>query len=128
MTRVCADLGEMAVAPEIMVLRKAWSESAVPVREAILDRHRFDILDDLADPHGRVHGLAMRLLRLAAGRITHAPFTGDWTDVDARCRGVAPPPCRAHAGACSRRDTRRDGRRSRAACRRARAHARQGRR
>jgi len=48
------------------VLREAWGESAVPVCEAIPDRHHFDILDDLVDPHGRLHGLAMRLLRLAA--------------------------------------------------------------
>jgi arylformamidase len=48
------------------LLRDAWGESAVPVCEAIPERHHFDILDDLVDPHGRLHGLAMRLLGLAA--------------------------------------------------------------
>jgi len=48
------------------VLRDEWGESAVPVCEAIPDRNHFDILDDLVDPHGRLHGLAMRLLTLAA--------------------------------------------------------------
>jgi arylformamidase len=47
-------------------LRAAWGEAAVPVCEAIPERHHFDILDDLVDPHGRLHGLAMRLLGLAA--------------------------------------------------------------
>ena len=49
-----------------LMLQGAWGETAVPVCEAIPGRHHFDILDDLADPHGRLHGLAMRLLGLAA--------------------------------------------------------------
>jgi arylformamidase len=49
-----------------LALREAWGEAAVPVCEAIPERHHFDILDDLVDPHARLHGLAMRLLGLAA--------------------------------------------------------------
>jgi arylformamidase len=47
-------------------LRAAWGEAAVPVCEAIPERNHFDILDDLVDPHARLHGRAMRLLGLAA--------------------------------------------------------------
>ena len=42
------------------LIREAWGEGAVPVCEAIPGVHHFGVLDDLADPHGRLHGLALR--------------------------------------------------------------------
>ncbi len=48
------------------LIRKAWGDNAVPVCEAIPGTHHFDVLDDLTDPHGRLHRLALRLLGLAA--------------------------------------------------------------
>jgi arylformamidase len=48
------------------LIRSAWGEGAVPVCEAIPGANHFDVLDDLIDPHGRLHGLALRLLALAA--------------------------------------------------------------
>jgi arylformamidase len=47
------------------LIRTAWGEAAVPVSEALPGHNHFDILDDLTDPHGRLHGLALRLLRLS---------------------------------------------------------------
>jgi arylformamidase len=47
------------------LIRDAWGEAAVPVCEAIPDAHHFGILDDLIEPHGRLHGLTLRLLGLA---------------------------------------------------------------
>ncbi|MDQ6680365.1 MAG: alpha/beta hydrolase [Pseudomonadota bacterium] len=43
----------------------AWGPAAVPVCETVPDAHHFSVLDDLVDPHGRLHGLALRLLGLA---------------------------------------------------------------
>jgi arylformamidase len=48
------------------LIREAWGEAVVPVCEEVPGAHHFDVLDDLIDPHGRLHGLAMRLLGLAA--------------------------------------------------------------
>ena len=47
------------------LIRRAWGEAAVPVCEAIPGVHHLSVLDDLVDPHGRLHGLALRLLGLA---------------------------------------------------------------
>ena len=48
------------------LIRSAWGDNAVPVCEAIPDANHFNVLDDLIDPHGRLHGLALRLLHLTA--------------------------------------------------------------
>lgn len=45
-------------------LRQAWGRHAVPVCEEIAGCNHFDILHDLADPQGRSHQLARRLLDL----------------------------------------------------------------
>lgn len=46
------------------LLRQAWGARAVPVCEEIAGCNHFDILHDLADPQGRSHQLARRLLEL----------------------------------------------------------------
>ena len=46
-------------------IREAWGENAVPVCESIPGANHYDVLNDLVDPHGRLHGLALRLLGLA---------------------------------------------------------------
>ena len=48
------------------LIRGAWGATAVPVCEAIPAFHHLSVLDDLTDPHGRLHRLALQLLRLAA--------------------------------------------------------------
>ena len=48
------------------LIRDAWGENAVPVCESIPGAHHFDVLDDLIDPHGRLHRLALQLLGLSA--------------------------------------------------------------
>jgi arylformamidase len=45
-------------------LRQAWGARAVPVCEELVGRGHFDILHDLADPQGRTHQLARKLLQL----------------------------------------------------------------
>jgi arylformamidase len=47
------------------LIRKAWGPGVVPVCESIPGTNHFDVLHDLADPHGRLHGLGLRLLGLA---------------------------------------------------------------
>jgi arylformamidase len=47
------------------LIRERWGEGAVPVCETIPGAHHFSVLDDFIDPHGRLHGLALRLLGLA---------------------------------------------------------------
>jgi len=47
------------------LIRERWGESAVPVCETIPGAHHFSVLDEFIDPHGRLHGLALRLLGLA---------------------------------------------------------------
>ena len=47
------------------LIRSAWGEAAVPVCETIPGVHHLSVLDDLVEPHGRLHGLALRLLGLA---------------------------------------------------------------
>lgn len=46
------------------LLARQWGKDSVPVCELIAQRRHFDILDDLADPQGRLHALACRLLGL----------------------------------------------------------------
>jgi arylformamidase len=46
------------------LIRKAWGAGAVPVCETIAGTHHMNVLNDLADPDGRLHGLALRLLGL----------------------------------------------------------------
>ena len=46
------------------LIRDAWGAEAVPVCETIADTNHLDVLHDLADPLGRLHGLALQLLGL----------------------------------------------------------------
>lgn len=46
-------------------IREAWGVQRVPVCETIAGRHHFDVLDDLIDPAGRLHRLALELLGVA---------------------------------------------------------------
>jgi len=48
------------------LIRDRWGAAAVPVCEAVPAFHHLSVLDDLTDPHGRLHRLALQLLRLAA--------------------------------------------------------------
>ena len=48
------------------LIRDRWGAAAVPVCEAVPTFHHLSVLDDLTDPHGRLHRLALQLLRLAA--------------------------------------------------------------
>lgn len=45
------------------LLRQVWGERAVPVCEAIEGTHHLNVLDSLAQPGGRLHALALGLLR-----------------------------------------------------------------
>ncbi len=47
------------------LIRDVWGPTAVPVCETVAKRNHFDVLTDLADPGGRLHQLALRLLGLA---------------------------------------------------------------
>ena len=44
------------------LIRSAWGERCVPVCEAIAGRHHLDVLDELAQPQGRLFELAQQLL------------------------------------------------------------------
>ena len=46
------------------LIRDVWGPTAVPVCETIPDTNHFTVLRSLADPAGRLHGLALRLLGL----------------------------------------------------------------
>jgi arylformamidase len=46
------------------LIRQAWGAAAVPVCETIPGMHHLSVLRDLADPAGRSHRLALRLLGL----------------------------------------------------------------
>lgn len=46
------------------LIRHQWGPTAVPVCETIPGVHHYTILHDLADPRGRLHGHALRLLGL----------------------------------------------------------------
>jgi arylformamidase len=48
------------------LIRQAWGVEAVPVCEEVPGTNHFDVLHALADPHARLHRLALRLLGLAA--------------------------------------------------------------
>lgn len=44
-------------------LQRAWGRRAMPVCETVPGRHHMNVLHELADPHSRVHALAMGLLQ-----------------------------------------------------------------
>jgi arylformamidase len=46
------------------LIESAWGRAAVPLCETVPGRHHMNVLHDLADPAGRVHGLALGLLGL----------------------------------------------------------------
>jgi len=46
------------------LLRRAWGARTVPVCESIAGCHHLSVVDDLAHPQGRLHGLALQLLGL----------------------------------------------------------------
>jgi len=46
------------------LIRDQWGPTAVPVCETLVGHHHFSILKNLADPAGRLHQLALRLLGL----------------------------------------------------------------
>ena len=46
-------------------IRQAWGPRAVPVCESLPGANHLDVLDGMADPQGRLHGLACRLLDAA---------------------------------------------------------------
>jgi arylformamidase len=46
------------------LIRDQWGPSTVPVCETVPGKNHFDILESLADPRGRLHELALRLLGL----------------------------------------------------------------
>jgi arylformamidase len=46
------------------LIRDQWGPTAVPVCETLVGRHHFSVLPNLADPAGRLHQLALRLLGL----------------------------------------------------------------
>jgi arylformamidase len=46
------------------LIRDVWGPTAVPVCETLPGRHHINVLDDLVDPAGRLHDLALRLLGL----------------------------------------------------------------
>ena len=47
------------------LIRQAWGARAVPVCEALPNRHHMNVLHDLADPQARLHALARQLLGLS---------------------------------------------------------------
>jgi arylformamidase len=46
------------------LIRDQWGPTAVPVCETLVGHHHFSVLRNLADPAGRLHDLALRLLGL----------------------------------------------------------------
>ena len=46
------------------LIRDQWGPTAVPVCETLVGHHHFSLLRNLADPAGRLHDLALRLLGL----------------------------------------------------------------
>ena len=44
------------------LIRDQWGPTAVPVCETVPGKNHFNVLDSLADPKGRLHDLALRLL------------------------------------------------------------------
>jgi len=47
------------------LIQQAWGRRAVPVCETVPGTNHLNVLDDLADPQARLHGLALDLLGLA---------------------------------------------------------------
>ncbi len=46
------------------LIRDVWGPTAVPVCETLRGRNHLTVLESLADPAGRLHDLALRLLGL----------------------------------------------------------------
>jgi arylformamidase len=46
------------------LIRDVWGPTAVPVCESVAGKNHFNVLDNLVDPKGRLHELALRLLGL----------------------------------------------------------------
>jgi arylformamidase len=46
------------------LIRDQWGPTAVPVCETLVGHHHYSLLRNLADPSGRLHDLALRLLEL----------------------------------------------------------------
>jgi arylformamidase len=46
------------------LIRDQWGPTTVPVCETVAGRHHLDVVHELADPQGRLHELALRLLGL----------------------------------------------------------------
>jgi arylformamidase len=46
------------------LIRDVWGPTAVPVCETLPGSNHFSVLNPLADPAGRLHELALRLLGL----------------------------------------------------------------
>jgi arylformamidase len=47
------------------LIRDVWGPTAVPVNETLSGHHHLSVLNSLADPAGRLHALALRLLGLS---------------------------------------------------------------
>lgn len=47
---------------QTQLIRDQWGPTAVPVCETLVGHHHFNVLHNLADPAGRLHDLALRLL------------------------------------------------------------------
>jgi arylformamidase len=47
-----------------LLIRDVWGPTAVPICETVPDSNHFTVLNSLADPAGRLHALALRLLEL----------------------------------------------------------------
>jgi len=61
---ICGALESAEMRRQTRLLRQAWGRRAVPVCEEIAGCNHYDILHDLADPQGRSHQLARKLLDL----------------------------------------------------------------
>jgi arylformamidase len=48
------------------LIEQAWGQKTVPVREALLGKNHFSVLEALVEPKHRLHSLALQLLRATA--------------------------------------------------------------
>ena len=48
-----------------MRIREQWGPTSVPVCETLAGVHHYTVLHNLADPRGRLHDLALRLLGIS---------------------------------------------------------------
>jgi arylformamidase len=48
------------------LIEQAWGQKTVPVREALLGKNHFSVLEALVEPNHRLHSLALQLLRATA--------------------------------------------------------------